>query len=136
MLAWGPEGLGETAAVRWKNQFNENAKVPAFVGVLPELDHNEIEGWSVGSGTRFGAGRTAAGARAPVGRPARRRDARRDRAVRGRRARGPGRDGSPMAQLFTLIALGDFVSTYLAVRRGVDPTPVPVLTKLKEDLRA
>jgi glucose/mannose-6-phosphate isomerase len=47
-----------------------------------------------------------------------------------------GRDGSPMARLFSLIALGDYVSVYVAIRRGVDPSPVPVLTKVKEELRS
>ncbi|MFZ0041802.1 MAG: bifunctional phosphoglucose/phosphomannose isomerase, partial [Solirubrobacteraceae bacterium] len=32
-------------AYRWKTQFNENAKMPCFSGVLPEIDHNEIVGW-------------------------------------------------------------------------------------------
>ena len=52
-VVWAPEGLGEAAALRWKNQVNENAKSPAFSGVLPELDHNEIEGWSAGRGAGF-----------------------------------------------------------------------------------
>lgn len=30
---------------RYKGQFNENAKLHAFYGLLPELDHNEILGW-------------------------------------------------------------------------------------------
>ena len=34
-----------TAAQRWKTQINENAKMPAWWSVLPELDHNEICGW-------------------------------------------------------------------------------------------
>lgn len=51
--------------------------------------------------------------------------------VREVRARGRG----PMGWLFSLILLGDFVSTYLAILRGVDPTPVPALTGLKERLR-
>ena len=38
--------------------------------------------------------------------------------------------------LFSLIMVGDFVSTYLALLRGVDPTPVPVLSSLKERLRS
>jgi len=33
------------AATRWKTQINENAKSPAFVGVEPELCHNELAGW-------------------------------------------------------------------------------------------
>ena len=38
-------GLTAPVAYRWKTQFNENAKYPAFASVLPELDHNEIVGW-------------------------------------------------------------------------------------------
>ena len=38
-------GLTAPIAYRWKTQFNENAKSPAFAGELPEIDHNEIVGW-------------------------------------------------------------------------------------------
>ena len=38
--------------------------------------------------------------------------------------------------LFSLVMLGDYVSTYLALLRGVDPTPVPVLSSLKDRLRS
>jgi glucose/mannose-6-phosphate isomerase len=37
-------------AYRWKTQINENAKMPAYASVLPEADHNEIEGWSGADG--------------------------------------------------------------------------------------
>jgi glucose/mannose-6-phosphate isomerase len=40
-----------------------------------------------------------------------------------------------MEELFSLIMLGDFVSTYVGLLRGVDPTPVPVLSSLKDRLR-
>ncbi|MCX6410799.1 MAG: hypothetical protein NTZ81_00315 [Actinobacteria bacterium] len=33
------------AAVRLKNQVNENAKATAFAGALPEMAHNEVLGW-------------------------------------------------------------------------------------------
>jgi len=36
-----------TAALRWKNQMNENSKIIAFSGTILELNHNEIAGWSV-----------------------------------------------------------------------------------------
>lgn len=36
--------LGATT-VRMKNQLNENSKMIAFSGVLPEFNHNEIVGW-------------------------------------------------------------------------------------------
>ena len=38
--------LTAPVAYRWGTQINENAKVPAFSGVLPEADHNQLEGWS------------------------------------------------------------------------------------------
>ena len=46
--------LTAPVAYRWKTQINENAKLPAFSSVLPEADHNEIEGWS-GADGRFAA---------------------------------------------------------------------------------
>ena len=39
-------GLTAPLAYRWKTQINENAKQHAFAGVLPEVDHNELVGWS------------------------------------------------------------------------------------------
>ena len=46
--------LTAPVAYRWKTQINENAKIPAFSAILPEADHNEIEGWSGAEG-RFAA---------------------------------------------------------------------------------
>ncbi len=49
-------GLTTAIAYRWKTQINENAKSPAYAQELPELDHNEIEGWtSLGEFGRFSA---------------------------------------------------------------------------------
>ena len=36
--------------------------------------------------------------------------------------------------MFSLVLLGDLVSLYVAVLRGVDPTPVDVIEQLKERL--
>jgi glucose/mannose-6-phosphate isomerase len=41
---------------------------------------------------------------------------------------------SALARLFSLISFGDFVSVYVAIRRGIDPTPVDVITRLKAAL--
>jgi glucose/mannose-6-phosphate isomerase len=37
-------------------------------------------------------------------------------------------------RVFSLVLLGDLVSVYLAVLRGIDPGPVAVLDRLKEQL--
>ena len=46
--------LTAPVAYRWGTQINENAKIPAFSGILPEADHNQLEGWSGAEG-RFAA---------------------------------------------------------------------------------
>jgi glucose/mannose-6-phosphate isomerase len=42
---YGSPRTTEAVALRWKQQFAENAKIHAFVNVLPEMNHNEIMGW-------------------------------------------------------------------------------------------
>ncbi|HEY6679871.1 MAG TPA: SIS domain-containing protein, partial [Actinomycetota bacterium] len=41
---------------------------------------------------------------------------------------------SALATLFGLVVVGDFASCYVALRRGVDPTPVAVIDRLKAAL--
>ena len=40
----------------------------------------------------------------------------------------------PLAQLFDLIMIGDFVSLHVASREGIDPGPIPVLVEVKHRL--
>jgi glucose/mannose-6-phosphate isomerase len=35
----------ESVALRWRQQFNENSKLLCWHNVLPEMNHNELEGW-------------------------------------------------------------------------------------------
>jgi glucose/mannose-6-phosphate isomerase len=134
-VIWGSDGVAEGAALRWKNQMNENAKIPAWCALLPELDHNEIEGWGPGAGAPFGlivlrhAGehpRTGERIDASL-------EAIRDAGLSVRHVWAEGT--SPLENLVSLMMKADFASVYLAVLRGVDPTPVPVLMGLKERLR-
>ena len=131
-------GLTSPAARRFKSQLNENAKAPAFFGELPELDHNEIEGWG---------GRGSFGERSHVilfddaraSDRLRRRLARTASAIAGYGVsveRLETRGLSPLARLFSLVALGDHASLYLAVLAGVDPTPVDAIERLKRGLAA
>ena len=39
-----------------------------------------------------------------------------------------------MSRIFSLVYIGDFVSYYLAVLYGIDPTPVEKVTYLKNEL--
>jgi glucose/mannose-6-phosphate isomerase len=133
-VVWGADGIGSVAAMRWKTQFNENAKVPAFAAALPELDHNEVVGWSAGRGDAFsvialrhaGEHRDVATRFPPSEEIARRSGA----DVHEVEARGR----SDPAQLLTLVQIGDLVATYLGLARGVDPSPVEAITSLKRAL--
>ena len=37
----------QALAYNWKIKFNETGKVPAFCNVLPEMNHNELEGYGI-----------------------------------------------------------------------------------------
>jgi glucose/mannose-6-phosphate isomerase len=133
-VMWGTDGVASVAAMRWKTQMNENGKVPAFSAAMSELDHNEVVGWTepygqrcAVVGLRHGAEPAEIAARFPL-------------------SAGIVRDAgatydevhvtarSPLATLFSLVIVGDFASCYVALRRGVDPTPVAVIDRLKAAL--
>jgi glucose/mannose-6-phosphate isomerase len=134
-VVWGSEGLAEAPALRWKTQLNENAKVPSWAGVLPELDHNEIEGWAPGAGDGFCLAILRHDGEHPrvSARVAATLEAIRPAGLDAREIRAAGT--SDAQRLFSLIMVGDFTATYLGVLHGVDPTPIPTLVSLKERLR-
>ena len=129
-VVYGADLTG-AVSVRWRAQVNENAESPAFDGVLPEMDHNEICGWGQPTFTavfledeeqhprvRERIDLTAdlvAAAGSPVERV---------------RSRG----GTRAERLLSLVLLGDLMSLYLAVLNGVDPTPVARIEDLKQRL--
>jgi len=124
--------LTAPVAYRWKTQLNENAKLPAFAGELPEVDHNEIEGWRASPAYgRFSAVllddlETHARTRLRIGLTA---ELARDGAevVEVVAARGATRT----ERVVSLVLLGDLVSLDLAVLRGVDPVEIKALQTLK-----
>jgi glucose/mannose-6-phosphate isomerase len=129
-------GLTAPVAYRWKTQLNENAKVPAFAAELPELDHNEIAGWEGASELgKFSAIFLDDSDLHP-------RVRQRIELTRGLIASDDGFSTyrvesvgeSRTERLVSLVLLGDLVSLYVAVLRGVDPTSVAVLDRLKNTL--
>jgi glucose/mannose-6-phosphate isomerase len=128
-------GAGRTAAParRWKTQLNENAEVPAFTTVLPEGDHNEVCGYGTGLAP-FAAILLADDSD----------DERLQRriAITGEILGSEGtpvhtvgaRGETPAERVLSLVLLGDLTSVHLAYARGVDPTPVEAIDRLKERL--
>ena len=136
-IIYGSEGFTSVAAYRWKCQFNESSKVPAYHHVFPELNHNEVVGWDQLDGltTRsFALVVLRHDGESP--RIAKRVEITLELVqehfgvVQEVIASGT----SDVAQLFDLTYLGDFASTYLAIAHGVDPAPVDVLQQLKDRL--
>jgi len=131
-------GHGPMAAVahRWKTQLNENAKAWAAWEPMPEANHNAIEG-SLNPrelsdalyvvqlrdheepqelAARYNVVEELLGERAT------------NRSEVW--AEGP----SPLARILTTVAFGDLMSVYLAILYQTDPTPVTLLSMLKERL--
>lgn len=135
-LTWGQEGMLAVAATRWRCQLNENAKVPAFGAVLPELDHNEIVGYDPGVPGLSDLALIVLRQPAEHPRITRRIDATleamRDRV--GAVHEVPAFGTSSLARLMSSCIMGDFTSVYLALLRGVDPSPVHVIENLKRRL--
>jgi glucose/mannose-6-phosphate isomerase len=123
-----------SVAYRWKTDLEENAKLLALAGALPEMNHNSIEAW-----------------RAPAARGLHLvllRDAEEPPEIARRfallrelvapaaggigecRARGTGH----VARLLSLTYVGMWVSYYAAMARGVEPWSVPLLDELKRRL--
>ncbi len=128
-------GLTAPIAYRWRTQINENAKRPCFSHELPELDHNEIAGWQGASELgRF----TAVFLDDSDLHPRIRQRIELTRGLIEAEAAGTYRVESigqnRIERLMSLVLLGDLVSVYLAVLRDVDPTPVPLLDRLKSAL--
>jgi glucose/mannose-6-phosphate isomerase len=133
-VVWGAEGIGATAAARWKTQFNENGKMPAWWSSMSELDHNEVVGWTEPFGgahaviaLRHEAEDPEIAARFPLSL-----QIAADAGADTHEVWATGR--SSLARLMSLIALADFTSAYVAIRKGVDPTPVDVIQRLKAAL--
>ena len=45
VVLYGSQGRTDVAALRWKQQLNENSKMTARYEAFPELNHNEIVSW-------------------------------------------------------------------------------------------
>jgi len=130
-------GIYRSVAQRLKQQFNENSKVPAKWEFFPELNHNEIVGWEKAEklGKHFSLIFV--------------RDKNESEEINYRieatnkiLTRQPlkvfevwSEGNGKLAKMFSTICIGDFASVYLALLRGVDPTPVKTITMLKERMQ-
>ena len=155
-VLWGTSPAAGVAAYRMACQLNENAKVPATWGVLPEANHNQVVAFDgpfagrgtadlfhdpydddhpVPSSTRIRVVLLRDAEEHPQ--VARRADVSTELAEERRiglsalQAVGE----SAFERLAWLIGTTDYASAYLAVLQGTDPTPVDAITALKDRIR-
>jgi len=126
--------ISRPVAKRWANQLNENAKCMAFSSELPELNHNEIVGWARDSRSQ-GFASIFLDNEQPSHAMVRRVEATKEML---RRA-GPvftvnAQGRSPLAKMFSLVMMGDYVSTYLGILRKEDPSSSEPIEELKAAL--
>ncbi|HSX33017.1 MAG TPA: bifunctional phosphoglucose/phosphomannose isomerase [Candidatus Saccharimonadales bacterium] len=125
----------QPAAQKWKICTNENAKQVAWWNQLPEFNHNEFIGWS----------------KQPVDKPYAIIDLRSDlehpriqkrfevsaRLLSGMRPEPhivQAKGSNVFEQLIWTITYGDFVTLYLALLNGINPTPVDLVESFKKAL--
>ena len=128
-------GILSVVARRWKGQINELAKAGANFEFLPEADHNTLAG-TINPQETLNAHTMTMFLCAPSDHPRNRlrTDLTKDAfMLEGMNtdvadARGEG----SLAHMWTLILFGDYMSYYLAMGYGVDPTPIQALIAFKQ----
>ncbi len=126
-------GLLSAAATRWRQQLNENAKLHAFDFPVPECNHNEIESWEREDGNF-----TVIFLRSRKENERIRKRFEFMKKIYGEKAKvmeifGNGED--EFSELIYLIYFGDLVSVYKAIYDEVEPEPVNLIARLKEELK-
>jgi len=122
-------------AFRWQTQLNENSKMLAHAGVLPEMNHNEVVAWAHKS--PIGKDLIAVLLRSKHEPPRLR--ARLDLTKRIITDHADALEvwttgNSLLAQQMSLLYLGDFVSVYLALLGQKDPAEINAINFLKGEL--
>jgi glucose/mannose-6-phosphate isomerase len=126
----------DIVATRFRGQLNENSKSLASSHVFPEMNHNEIVGWEHPKKMFKDLVVVMLRDRGLHPRIIKRMDITKEiisqEGVSVIEIYSQGED--LLSRIFSLIYIGDFVSFYLAILYGIDPTPVERVTYLKKKL--
>lgn len=152
-MIWGSGQVGPVAALRAGSQLAENAKMPSIVGALPEANHNQVVAFDgplaggVDDDDLF-RDRIEEAAQLRLRLVVVRDDAgdelaarRADASAEVANARGvavsvlSAQGVSAIERFASLVGLLDYVSVYLGLAYGLDPTPIRPIDELKRALR-
>ncbi len=126
----------DAVVTRWRGQLAENSKTLSSGHLFPELDHNEIVGWENPKKVLKECVAIILRDSADHPRISKRMDATRSLLKKDKvKALEVSSSGvGLLARIFSLVYIGDFVSFYLAILNGIDPTPVEKITYLKKEM--
>jgi len=126
----------DAVATRWRGQLAENSKTLASSHAFPEASHNEIVGWENPRQILRNFIVVILKDRGDNKRIAKRMDIMKAILKSGKVKAVEVNSGGEglLARIFSLIYIGDFVSFYLAILNGRDPTPVERITYLKKEM--
>ena len=129
-------GIFGAVARRWKTQFNENSKVWAFFEMLPEVHHNSVAGYGLPEEVKSRAFVILLRPGFLHPKTCRGYDVTRELLDKESVAHDTvdSRGDSAIGQMLSGVLLGDYVSYYLALLQGVDPSPVANIDFVKERL--
>lgn len=122
-------------AHRWKSQLNESSKVWSFYDELPELHHNTVVGSRLPKPIASSSMVVLLDSSDLMHRRVRMRYefTQRQLTAAGVESTVVAAHGrSALAQMMSLILIGDYVSVYLALLYEVDPTPTDVIEELRD----
>jgi glucose/mannose-6-phosphate isomerase len=136
LFIYGASSHHAALATRIRNQFNENAKLLCHSAVVPELNHNEIVGWELP------AAWTKDAAMLMLRDPQNSHEARVRLTLTAEYVARQGatvfvledREGTLMQRTAALAQFADYLSLYLALLSGVDPTPIVSIDWFKSRL--
>lgn len=118
----------------WKICLNENAKIPAFFNFFPELNHNEMVGWTKSLGS-FSI--LLMRDKDDLPRIKKRMDLTaqllRNQHLPVESVEIIGNDA--LEKIFWALSFGEWLSYHLALFYGIDPTPVEMVEELKKRLK-
>jgi glucose/mannose-6-phosphate isomerase len=129
-------GVFRGVAQRFKTQFNENAKVPSKWEVFSEVDHNEVVGWERAGSLAECFSVVFLRDKAEPVEFRNRIEITKELMPAGSKLFEVWSHGEGvLARMLSAVCVGDFTSIYLALLRGVDPTPVETIRMLKARIK-
>jgi glucose/mannose-6-phosphate isomerase len=124
-------------AKRWQTQLNENAKVVAVSGGFPDMNHNELVGWAEDNPDtckQFVIVLLRSADEHP--RMTKRMELTKNTLETkvGKVIEASAEGENRLSRMMSTMYLGDYTSVYLAILRGIDPTPVEPIEELKKKM--